>query len=208
MAGEVAKRATSEVLYMDALVGDGAMKYNRRSCRTLTDYEKYYNVIQTASCEAVEECMGVPLEAIAITAEAFSGLPIVIETRWGFTPPIVPNREFVQGSVSGPEKKSPRNPPFWLSVRSVRHSTLRSTGERFMLPGLSMTPSIMEAVHQILRLFCASFGSVVLQLGLASPGQSSQLLRLIGMRPPVQLVPHSPPWASKQPDGISGTGER
>ena len=95
MAGEVAKRATSEVLYTDALVCEDAMKYNRGFRRTPTDYEKYYNVIQTASREAVEECMGVPLEAIATTAEAFFGFCIVIETRWGFTSPIVTNRGFV-----------------------------------------------------------------------------------------------------------------
>ena len=50
MAGEVAKRATSEVLYTDARVCEDAM-----FCRTPTDYEKYYDVIQTASCEAVKE---------------------------------------------------------------------------------------------------------------------------------------------------------
>ena len=54
MAGEVAKRVTSEVLYTDALVCEDAMKYNRSFCRTPADYEKYYNVIQTASCKAVE----------------------------------------------------------------------------------------------------------------------------------------------------------
>ena len=121
MAGEVAKRATSEVLYMDALVCEDAMKYNRGFCRTPTDYEKYYNVIQTASCEAVEECMGVPLEAIATTAEAFSGLSIVIETKWGFTYPIVPNRGFVQRSVSGPEQAKPAQSPI-LAIRAVNNA--------------------------------------------------------------------------------------
>ena len=72
------------------------MKYSRDFCRSPTDYEKYYNVIQTGSCEAVEECMGVRYEASATTVEAFSGLSIVIETRWGFTPPIVPDKGYVQ----------------------------------------------------------------------------------------------------------------
>ena len=75
-------------------------------------------VIQTASCEAMEECMGVPYEATATTAEAFSGLSIVIETRWGSTPPIVPDRGFVQGCVSGPEQAKPAQSPI-LAIRAV-----------------------------------------------------------------------------------------
>ena len=87
---EVAKRAAPEVLYTDALVCEDVMKYNRQFCRIPTDYAKHCNVIQPASCEAVEECMGIP----ATTAEAFTGLSTVIETRWGVTPPIVPNQIF------------------------------------------------------------------------------------------------------------------
>ena len=87
LAGEVAKRAAPEVLYTDALVCEDVMKYNRQFCCTPSNFEKYYNVIQTASCEAVEECMGIPVEATSTTAEAFSGFSIGIETRWGVPPP-------------------------------------------------------------------------------------------------------------------------
>ena len=100
------------------MVCEDAMNYNREFCRTPTDYKKYYNVLQTASCEAVEECRGVPVEATATTAEAFSGLSIVIETRWGFTIPIVPNKGFVQGSVSGPKQAKPAQSPI-LAIRAV-----------------------------------------------------------------------------------------
>ena len=81
LAGDINKRAAPEVLNTDALVCEDAMKYTREFSRTPTDYEKYYNIIQTSACEAVEECMDVPSEAIAVIAEAFSGLSIVIETR-------------------------------------------------------------------------------------------------------------------------------
>ena len=40
IAGEIFKRAASEVLYTDALVCEGAIKYSRDFCRTPTDYEK------------------------------------------------------------------------------------------------------------------------------------------------------------------------
>ena len=92
LAGEISKRAASEVLYTDALVCEDAMKYSRDFCRTPIDYEKYSNVMQTASCDAVEECMGVPYEATATTADAFSGLSIVIENKWGSTTPLPPTR--------------------------------------------------------------------------------------------------------------------
>ena len=62
--------------------------------------------------------MGVPYEATATTAEAFSGLSIVIETKWGSTTPIVPDRGFVQGSVSGPEQAKPAQSPI-LAIRAV-----------------------------------------------------------------------------------------
>ena len=62
--------------------------------------------------------MGVPVEAAATTAEAFSGFSIVIETKFGFPSPIFPNRGFVQGSVSGPEQAKPAQSPI-LSIRAV-----------------------------------------------------------------------------------------
>ena len=112
LAGEVAKRATSEVLNTDALVCEDAIRYKNDFCRTPTDYEKYYNVIQTAACEAVEECMGVPTDATVVTAEAFSGLSLVIETRWGLSPPINPNRGSLYLDLNKQSLRNLRYSPF------------------------------------------------------------------------------------------------
>ena len=62
--------------------------------------------------------MGVPIEAIVAIAEAFSGVSIVIETRWGLSSPINPNRGFVQASVSGSEQAKPAQSPI-LALRAV-----------------------------------------------------------------------------------------
>ena len=62
--------------------------------------------------------MGVPIDATAVTAEAFSGLSIVIETKWELSSPITPNRGFVQGSVSGSEQAKPAQSPI-LALRAV-----------------------------------------------------------------------------------------
>ena len=87
LAGEAAKRATYDLLYIDAL-------------------------IQTSSCEAVEECMGVQIKATGVTAEAFSCISIVIETKWGLTTLIVPNRVLSKDRSLARSKQSPRNPPY------------------------------------------------------------------------------------------------
>ena len=120
---EVAKRATSDVLNTDALVCEDAIRYKKDFCRTPTDYKKYYNAIQTAACEAVEECMGVPTDATVVTAEAFSGLSLVIETRWGLSPPINPNRGFVYGFVFGPEQAKRAQSPI-LALRAASKAPL------------------------------------------------------------------------------------
>ena len=97
LAGEIHKRATSKVLCLDALVCEDATLFNMPFSRTPTDYEKFFNTIQTTACEAVEECLGIPGPSSELTAEAFFRLSITIETRWGRTCPLVPTRGMVQG---------------------------------------------------------------------------------------------------------------
>ena len=69
--------------------------------------------------------MGVSIDATVFTAEAFSGLSIVIETRWGLSTPIVTNRGFVQGSVSGPEQAKSAQSPI-LALRAVSKAFYRT----------------------------------------------------------------------------------
>ena len=69
--------------------------------------------------------MDVPIGAIADIAGAFSGLSIVIETRWGPSPPITPNRWFVQASVSGPEQAKPAQ-SYILGLRAVSQACYRT----------------------------------------------------------------------------------
>ena len=83
---------------------EDSKKQKQHLCRSLTDHEKYFNIIERASAEAAEECMGVPIEARALTAEAFENLTITIETRWGPTPAVVPDRGYAQGSRSASEQ--------------------------------------------------------------------------------------------------------
>ena len=83
-----------------------------------TDYEKFFNIIQAAVCETVEECMNIQGCSSELTSETFFNLSVSIETRWGLSPPVIPTRGFVQGFVSGPEQARPVQSPI-LALRAV-----------------------------------------------------------------------------------------
>ena len=55
--------------------------------------------------------MGIPENALALTAEGFNSLSVVIEPKWGTTPPVEPDSNVVQRSVSGPEQTKPAQAP-------------------------------------------------------------------------------------------------
>ena len=48
--------------------------------------------------------MGIVENALALIAEAFNALSIEIETPWGLTPPVLPDRRYVQSSCSAAEQ--------------------------------------------------------------------------------------------------------
>ena len=60
LAGEIHIRSTTEVLCLDALVCEDAILFNRPLSHTPTDYEKFFNTIQSTACESVEECLCIP----------------------------------------------------------------------------------------------------------------------------------------------------
>ena len=51
--------------------------------------------------------MGIPEGAMALLAEAFKDLSVVIETRWGTSPPVNPDRDYVEGLCSASELSMP-----------------------------------------------------------------------------------------------------
>ena len=131
--------------------------------------------------------MDVPINATAVSAEAFFGLSIVIETRWGPSPPITPNIGFVQGSVSGPEQAKPAQSPILPSGRSARHVTAPVTDGKCVQPVSSTTHSIMGTGHRPWLSSCAISPLEVLQQGSASLDQSLPPSLRIGKKPSDQL---------------------
>ena len=65
LSGEAEHREAAEVLQIDALVCEDSIKHKKPFCRSPTDYEKYFNIIERASAEAAEECMGITPAIIA-----------------------------------------------------------------------------------------------------------------------------------------------
>ena len=99
--------------------------------------KKYYNVIERASSEAAEECIGVPNEARAFTAAAFEGLSIEIETSWGPTPAVIPDRGHAQGSRRISEQSKPAQSLYSIYEQAVQlfTSRRRTTGIRNRVRG-------------------------------------------------------------------------
>ena len=78
---------------------------------------KYFNIIERAPADAAEEWIRVPIEARSMTADAFDQFEITIETRWGLTPAIIPDKGYVQGSRGASEQPKPEQSPI-LNLRA------------------------------------------------------------------------------------------
>ena len=76
------------------MVCEDNVEHHKPLSRSPTEHEKYYNVIQWSSLEAMEECMGILERAIALTAD--NDLSIIIDTRWRTSPPVDPDKGYVQ----------------------------------------------------------------------------------------------------------------
>ena len=106
LAGEPGRHAAQEVLYLDALVCEDARLHGRPLACLAVDNEKIYNTIQQLSVvDAVDECRGVPSAARRLVFEAFEGMQVQVETRWGYTQPITMTR------VTAPEISKPAQEP-------------------------------------------------------------------------------------------------
>lgn len=69
--------------------------------------------------DAVDEYRGIPDDARACLIEAFSGVEVTVQTRWGPSRRIPLSRGVPQGSVSGPELAKPAQEPV---LRRREHS--------------------------------------------------------------------------------------
>ena len=84
--------AAPEVLYLDTLLTEEAMRLRCGFCRLPTDYEKFFNTISVCGADAVLLARGIPPSARRLFAAAFSDMRVVVETRCGLSPPVMLSR--------------------------------------------------------------------------------------------------------------------
>ena len=72
--------------------------------------------------------MRVPYQARSTTADAFDNLHISMETRWGNTPDITPDRGYVHGSRGASEPSKPAQSPI-LNTREESTAAYIAEGD-------------------------------------------------------------------------------
>ena len=161
LASESGRSAAPEVLYLDALVCEDAQRHRRPLCRVPADYEKFFNTIELPVVDSVMQVRGVPDPARRLVADAFTGMRVAVETRAGPAPPIVVNRGFPQGSVSGPEASKPAQEPILRMRRTSPAQYVTSAGRRVACAGY-----VDDAEHY--GSGAADLPTIVAELGLGS----------------------------------------
>ena len=135
LAGESGRQGAIEVPYLDVFVCEDAYLHRRPFARIPADYEKFYNTIQLAVVDAVDRRRGIPETARSLVFEAFVGLVVRVETRWGEAPSIPSTRGAPQGSVSAPEIAAPAQEPIIRLRESSPAQYTTSAGQRVSCAG-------------------------------------------------------------------------
>ena len=107
LCGDVGSLAAQAAMYTDILIIEDAILFGKHFARLLHDEVKFFNAIQRASIDAIEEARGVPDPARATLQTSLAILQVQVTTRWGMTPPIPTQRGVLQGMGCAPEASKP-----------------------------------------------------------------------------------------------------
>ncbi|CAE7809936.1 unnamed protein product, partial [Symbiodinium necroappetens] len=97
-AYEPGQSAAADVLYLDVMVTEDALHHGLPLARVPADFEKFFNAINLPLVDAVQQARGVPPEVRQFYQAAFQGLTIVVDTKWGPSPPVHCKRGVPQGA--------------------------------------------------------------------------------------------------------------
>ena len=75
--------AAAEVLHLDVLLCEDAIRHNLPFCHIPADYEKFFNTVQLTSIDAIHQCRGVPDAARRLYQGAFQGGRVCVSTGAG-----------------------------------------------------------------------------------------------------------------------------
>ena len=107
LCGEKGTLAAQEAMYTDSMVCEDANLHSSEFARVLHDEVKFFNAIQRAAIDAIEEARGVPEAARATLQASLHFLHVCVNTKWGMSPPIHTERGALQGMGGAPEASKP-----------------------------------------------------------------------------------------------------
>ena len=107
LCGDTGALAAQEAMYTDAMVCEDAILHSREFSRPTHDETKFFNAIQRAAVDAIEEARGVPEPARASSQASLHSLYVWVDTRWGMSLPIHTERGALQGMGCAPEASKP-----------------------------------------------------------------------------------------------------
>ena len=94
------------------------------------DYEKFFNILQLAEVDALQQGRGVPDSVRRLHHAMFSNMRVQLSTRSGLTPPLPVARGVPHGAVSSPEVSRAAKDPL-LRLRAADGAAyVTSTGRR------------------------------------------------------------------------------
>ena len=97
--------AAAEVLYLDCLICEDAVRSGLPLLRIPADYEKFFNVLQLQEVDAMQQARGLPDAVRRLHQALFANMKVLLATRAGLTDPLPVSRGIPQGAVSSPEPR-------------------------------------------------------------------------------------------------------
>ena len=88
LCGEKGTLAAQQAMYIDAMVCEDALLHSTEFARLTHDETKFFNAIQRAAVDAIEEARGVPEPARASLQASLHCLHVRVSTLWGMSFPI------------------------------------------------------------------------------------------------------------------------
>ena len=171
LAYEKKQAATAEVLYTDCMLCEIAVRTGAPFARVPSDYEKYFNSILYEEVDVILLARDIPDMVRRFYTEAFQGITVAIDTRWGLTHDVDYQRGVPQGTISSPGLSKPAQEPI-LRMREL--SLARFVTDHGI--GVAVTAYADDAEHyaggirqlpQLLREL--GKGSVLAAVGCAWP---------------------------------------
>ena len=127
--------AAAEVLYLDCLICEDAVRSGLPLLRIPADYEKFFNVLQLQEVDAMQQARGLPDAVRRLHQALFANMKVLLATRAGLTDPLPVSRGIPQGAVSSPELSRAAQDPILRLRAQDGAAYITSAGRRVTAAG-------------------------------------------------------------------------